>query len=77
MVDKKEVDLIKTDLELVTKTAKVLSIKLEKISKRVEKMMSSLDQGAGQSKPTASKPSPQPAPVAQKPHRFRPGTAQE
>ena len=69
MVDKEEAELIRTDLELVTKTAKVLSIKLEKISKRVEKMMSSLDQGAGQSKTTTSKPSPQPAPVVQTPQK--------
>ena len=69
MVDKEEAELIRTDLELVTKTAKVLSIKLEKISKRVEKMMSSLDQVAGQSKPTTSKPSPQPAPVVQTPQK--------
>ncbi|MHA1945633.1 MAG: hypothetical protein ACXAC6_15175 [Candidatus Hodarchaeales archaeon] len=69
MVDKEEAELIRTDLDLVTKTAKVLSIKLEKISKRVEKMMSSLDLVAGQSKPTTSKPSPQPAPVSQTPQK--------
>ncbi|MHA1541977.1 MAG: hypothetical protein ACTSQH_03290 [Candidatus Hodarchaeales archaeon] len=70
MVDKKEVELIKTDLELVTKTAKLLSVKLEKISKRVEKMMSSLVVvDDGQSQPTTSKPSPQPASISQTPQK--------
>lgn len=69
MVDTEEVELIKTDLELVTKTAKVLAIKLEKISKRVETMMSSLDQVPRQSKPTTSKPTPQPALAPQAPQK--------
>ena len=69
MVDTEEVELIQTDLELVTKTAKVLAIKLEKISKRIEIMMSSLDQVASQSKTTTSKPAPQPAPAALAPEK--------
>jgi hypothetical protein len=67
MVDSKEVKLIKADLDLVTKTAKVLATKLEKISKRIDRMMSSLDQVDTQSTPTTSKTTSQPAPVRQTP----------
>ncbi len=67
MVDAEEVELIKTDLELVTKTAKVLAIKLEKISQRVETMLSSLDLVPGQSKTTTSKATPQPTLAPQAP----------
>ncbi|MCK4848264.1 MAG: hypothetical protein KAT16_04505 [Candidatus Heimdallarchaeota archaeon] len=65
MVDSEEVERIKTDLDLVTKTAKVLAIKLEKISKRIETILSSLDQVGTQSTPTISKTASQPTSVAQ------------
>jgi len=65
MVDSKEVERITSDLDLVTKTAKVLATKLEKISKSIAIMMSSLDQVEVQSTPTTSKSVSQPAPVAQ------------
>ncbi|MHA2225773.1 MAG: hypothetical protein ACXAC8_11245 [Candidatus Hodarchaeales archaeon] len=41
-MENKEVEQLKGDLELVTKTAKVLASKLEKISRRVEILLSSL-----------------------------------
>ena len=41
-MENKEVEQLKEDLELVTKTAKVLASKLEKISRRVEILLSSL-----------------------------------
>jgi hypothetical protein len=69
MVDSKEVEQIKTDLDLVTKTAKVLATKLEKISKKIEIMMSSLEQVPIQSASTTSQPASQPAPVAQQPQK--------
>ena len=69
MVDTEEVELIKTDLELVTKTAKVLAVKLEKISKRIETIMSTLDGATAQSQPTTSAPAPQPAPTAKPPQK--------
>jgi len=69
MVDPKEVELIKTDLDLVTKTAKVLATKLEKISKRIDKILSSLDQVEGRSTPTTNKVASQPTPVRQQPQK--------
>lgn len=62
MVDSKEVEHIKSDLDLVTKTAKVLATKLEKISKRIDRMISSLDQVDAQSTPSTSEPASKPAP---------------
>ena len=63
MVDPEEVEQIQTDLELVTKTAKVLATKLEKISNKIDEMLSSLDQVKTQSRSTAPKTSPQPEPT--------------
>lgn len=40
----KEVEQLKADLDLVTKTAKVLATKLEKISKKVELILDSIDE---------------------------------
>ncbi|MFX0126199.1 MAG: hypothetical protein ACFFAE_21445 [Candidatus Hodarchaeota archaeon] len=75
MTDLKEVEQLKTDLELVTKTAKVLATKLEKMSQSVERLFASL---GGQpipkdvqpsSPPVSAQPAPQPtvsaAPVAE------------
>jgi hypothetical protein len=39
----KEVEQLKADLELVTKTAKVLATKLEKITKKIELIVSSME----------------------------------
>jgi hypothetical protein len=71
MTDLKEVEQLKTDLELVTKTAKVLATKLEKMSQSVERLFTSL---GGQptpkdvqpsSPPVSAQPAPQPtAPAA-------------
>ncbi len=69
MVDSKEVEHIKSDLDLVTKTAKVLATKLEKISKKIEMMMSSLNQVDAQSTPPTSKTASQPAPIKQTPQK--------
>jgi len=69
MVDPKEVELIKTDLDLVTKTAKVLATKLEKITTRIDKVMSTLGQVEGQSTPTTNKVASKPTPVRQKPQK--------
>ncbi|MFX0085113.1 MAG: hypothetical protein ACFFAU_05535 [Candidatus Hodarchaeota archaeon] len=41
----KEVEQLKADLELVTKTAKVLATKLEKISEKVDLFLSSIEGG--------------------------------
>ena len=43
MTDSKEVEQLKADLELVTKTAKVLASKLDKISLRVEQIFASIE----------------------------------
>lgn len=40
----KEVEQLKADLELVTKTAKVLATKLDKISKKLELIMGSIEE---------------------------------
>ena len=56
MVSSKEVEQLRTDLELVTKTAKVLATKLEKISQKVEELMASLDAADISSAPTVSQP---------------------
>ncbi len=43
MVDPKEIEQLKSDLELVTQTSKVLATKLEKISLKVMSLMTSLE----------------------------------
>ena len=53
MVKSEEVEQIQSDLELVTKTAKVLATKLEKISQRIDEIMTSLKTGEGVSSPAA------------------------
>jgi len=66
MTDLKEVEQLKTDLDLVTKTAKILATKLEKMSKSVERLFASLGsqpipKDVKPSSPTVSeKPVPQP-----------------
>jgi hypothetical protein len=42
MVDAKEIEQLRTDLELVTKTAEVLATKLEKISQKVEALLAAM-----------------------------------
>lgn len=66
MVDSKEVEQLRTDLELVTKTAEVLATKLGKISQKVEELMASLDTKEGVSAPVASQPVSKPPPVEEK-----------
>lgn len=43
MSDPKEIEQLREDLELVTKTAKVLATKLEKITQSIEQIFSTLD----------------------------------
>ena len=66
MVSSKEVEQLRTDLELVTKTAKVLATKLEKISQKVEELMASLDAADTSSAPTISHPVSSPPAVKEK-----------
>ncbi|MFX1286250.1 MAG: hypothetical protein ACFFB5_21635 [Promethearchaeota archaeon] len=66
MTEEKEVEQLKEDLELVTKTAKVLANKLEKISIRFEKIFAAME-GVPTPQPTPkkvvkAKPTPTPAP---------------
>lgn len=62
MVDPKEIEQLKTDLELVTKTSKVLASKLEKISQKVVKLMTALDSMEGGSGSTVDSPITKQAP---------------
>ncbi|UCG00446.1 MAG: hypothetical protein JSW11_12465 [Candidatus Heimdallarchaeota archaeon] len=74
MTDSKDIEQLKADLELVTKTAKVLANKLEKISQRFEQLfitvegISTIPQAPSQKieeiQPTP-KPAPAPTPSAQ------------
>ncbi|MFW9905464.1 MAG: hypothetical protein ACFFFH_14075 [Candidatus Thorarchaeota archaeon] len=74
MTDSKEIEQLKADLELVTKTAKVLANKLEKISLKFEQLFASVEgisttsqvpsQEVAETRPTPS-PTPTPTPSAQ------------
>lgn len=63
MVDPKEIEQLKTDLELVTQTSKVLASKLEKISLKVMKLMTSLDSLEGGVGSSSDSPIIEPTPV--------------
>jgi hypothetical protein len=74
MTDSKEIEQLKADLELVTKTAKVLANKLEKIAQKFEQLFVSVE-GISAAPPTPSReieetqptpsPTPTPTPSAQ------------
>ncbi|MHA2203290.1 MAG: hypothetical protein ACW991_06340 [Candidatus Hodarchaeales archaeon] len=74
MTDSKDVEQLKADLELVTKTAKVLANKLEKIALKFEQLFASVEgvsaapqtpsQEIQETRPTPS-PTPAPTPSAQ------------
>ncbi|MHA2155404.1 MAG: hypothetical protein ACXABU_08695 [Candidatus Hodarchaeales archaeon] len=72
MVKSEEVEQIQNDLELVTKTAKVLATKLEKISQRIDEIMTSLKTADGGSRPTAQTTVSKAAPIAKKPVQATP-----
>jgi hypothetical protein len=59
MTDSKEIEQLKADLELVTKTAKVLANKLEKIAQKFEQLFVSLEGVAA----TPQTPSPEVAEI--------------
>jgi len=70
MSDPKEIAQLREDLELVTKTAKVLATKLEKITQSIEQIFSTLDTLSSISStqtstppPKATRPSPTPQPT--------------
>ncbi len=63
MVKPEEVEQIQNDLELVTKTAKVLATKLEKISQRIDELMKSV---GGVSTATTQAPVSRAAPKVKK-----------
>jgi len=77
MVESEEVKQIQNDLELVTKTAKVLATKLEKISQRIDEIMTSLQTGEGVSGSVAQKPVVKAAPKAKKPVQAAPAAQPE
>jgi hypothetical protein len=74
MTDSKEIEQLKADLELVTKTAKVLANKLDKIAQKFEQLFVSVE-GISTTPPTPSRevqetqptpsPTPTPTPSAQ------------
>ena len=78
----KEVEQLKADLDLVTKTAKVLATKLEKISKKVGLILDSIDEtqipeGLSSEKITSSQSTTQPASsTIQAPSRVTPRRSQ-
>ncbi|MFX1505529.1 MAG: hypothetical protein ACFFDC_05370 [Promethearchaeota archaeon] len=71
MTDSKEIEQLKADLELVTKTAKVLANKLEKIAQKAEQLFASVEgisvtpQISSQEVQSTSSPAPAPTPSAQ------------
>ncbi|PWI49417.1 hypothetical protein CEE45_01085 [Candidatus Heimdallarchaeota archaeon B3_Heim] len=66
MVKSEEVKQIQSDLDLVTKTAKVLATKLEKISQRLDEMMTSLQTTGGVTGSAVQKSVSKAAPKVQK-----------
>jgi hypothetical protein len=63
MVDPKEIEQLKTDLDLVTKTSKVLASKLEKINEKVIKIMTTLESLEGDIGSTSDSPVIKPTPA--------------
>jgi hypothetical protein len=72
MVKSEEVEQIQNDLELVTKTAKVLATKLEKISQRIDEVMTSLKTVEGGTTPAVKTPVSKAAPKVKEPVRAAP-----
>ena len=77
MVKSEEVEQIQSDLELVTKTAKVLATKLEKISQRIDEIMTSLKTGEGVSSPAAQATVSKHAPSVKRPVQAAPAARPE
>ncbi|MHA2095406.1 MAG: hypothetical protein ACW98F_12325 [Candidatus Hodarchaeales archaeon] len=77
MVKSEEVEQIQNDLELVTKTAKVLATKLEKISQRIDEIMTSLQTGEGVTGSTAQRTIAKAAPAVTKPVQAAPAPRAE
>ncbi len=74
MVKSEDVQQIQNDLELVTKTAKVLATKLEKISRRIDEMMKSVEGVTGSA---AQVPVSKAAPKAAQPVKPAPAARPE
>jgi len=78
MVKSEDVQQIQNDLELVTKTAKVLATKLEKISQKVEALLASMgtQEGVSPSRPSQQQavPTREPTSIARTAAPQRPKT---